>query len=157
MTLVMLSAAYGDDEIRGTIASIDAAAGTLEISGVMIRARDAAVKNTMDNLCALADLKVGDRVDVEGTFSGPAEMTAIDIEQRRTVTDGVKGKLRGVDDIDHILTVSGITVKVAPGARLEGDVDAWKGFFGIKIGEDAECEGKWTGKKELTAHRIHID
>jgi hypothetical protein len=155
--LVALSVAYADDEIKGEVTALDSAAGILEISGVKINAKDAVVKNVMDKHCALTDLKVGDSVDIEGTFSGPAEMTAREIEKELMVTDEVKGTLAAVDAAARTLTISGITVKVPQSARLEGDEDVAIQFGQITAGTHAECEGKWTGSKELTASKIDVD
>jgi len=152
-----LSTAFADDEIKGKITSLDAAAGTLEISGVKIIAKNAKVEGMLGRIRSLADLKVGDGVDVEGTFSGPAEMTAREVEKKAVATDEVKGALAAVDTAARTLTISGITVKVTENTRLEGEEGVGITFAQITVGTRAECEGKWTGAKELTASKVDVD
>lgn len=157
VVILAVSSACADDEIAGKISALDAAAGTLEISGVKITCKAAVVRSAMGKPCSLSDLKAGESVDAEGTFSGPGEMTASEIEQELTVKDQAKGTIVSTDAAARTLAISGITVKVPEGARIEVRGNAGVGFAGIRPGARAECEGKWTGRRELTASEVDIE
>ncbi|MDD5556876.1 MAG: DUF5666 domain-containing protein [bacterium] len=152
-----LAARGGPDSVQGRITLIDPAAGILEISGVRIIAKDAVVENLADQRVTLADLKAGDSVDVDGSFSGPGEMTAVKIEQEVSVTDEVEGKIAAVDAAGGTITIGGVTVKVPAGAVIEDGNDMPTALEQLKTGSRVDCEGTWTGDRELTAVKIEID
>ena len=152
-----MSSAYAADDIQGKITAIDIEGRTIEISGVKIIAKNAKIENLNDTICTLADLKVGDSVDVDGIFSGPGEMTATKIEQEGVVQDQIEGSLEAVDSAARTLTISGIKVKVPAGAFLEGKKDMPITLEQLTIGTRVECEGTWTGSRELTASKVEVD
>lgn len=154
---LLLATANADDEIHGKITAIDAAGGAIEVSGVKIIAKNAKIENLNDAICALADLKVGDSVEVDGIFTGPGEMTASKIEQEGVVQDKVEGRLEAVDSAARTLTISGIKVKVPAGAFLEGKKDMPITLEQLTVGTRVECKGTWTGPGELTASKIEVD
>lgn len=155
--LAFASSAFAGGEIKGKITAINAANGTLEISGVTVNAKNAAVKSKTDAPCSLTDLKAGDSVEVDGAFTGPGEVAASEIEQEWSARDQVKGVVAAVDPKSRTLTIHGIMVKVAEGARLEGRDDIPITFAQLTVGARVECEGAWTGKRELSASKAELD
>jgi len=158
-SLAIVSAWHVIDDLEGKITAIDARAGIVEISGVKMRAINADIVGANETKLAINDLKVGDYVDGDGNFSGPAEFTATRIEREADIIDQIEGKLTAVNPDKRVLTISDVIVRVPEKAvlmkRRESD-------FPIKIdqlniGDRVHCEGKWTGSKELTARTIRIN
>ena len=157
LTMLLLAVAVqADDDISGKITAIDAAAGTLEISGVKIMAKDAAVKGLIMP-SSLSKLKVGDKVAVEGTFSGSLKFTARKIEKKLFEHAEIDGTLHSVNAKARTLNISGITVKVPEGAELEGADDNQITLERLPKGKKLEVEGEWTGKGEFTASSIEVN
>lgn len=158
LVAVLCVAAWSEnDGLKGKITAVNPAAGTIEVSGVTIVAKNAVLENHADQRITLADLKVGDGVDVDGSFSKPGEMTATKIEQETSATDEVEGKISAVDAKGRTITVSGITVKVPASAGIENRQDMPIALDQLKQGNRVDCEGNWTGARELTALKIEID
>ncbi|MCX6340538.1 MAG: DUF5666 domain-containing protein [Candidatus Aureabacteria bacterium] len=157
LVLVLISLAYADDGIQGKITAIDATGGTIEVSGVKVIAKRAVIENLADMKCTLADLKVGDSVDVDGTLTGAGEMTAREIDQEHAVVDQIEGRLASRDNAARTLTVSGVTVKVPATALVEDTHDRPITLEGLTPGSRIDCEGTWTGPRELTATRVEAD
>ena len=154
---LFLTTAYATDDLQGKITAIDIEGGTIEVSGVKIIAKSAKIENLNDMKCTPAALKVGDSVEVDGIFSGPAEMTATKIEQEGVVQDKIEGILEAVDCAARTLMISGILVKVPAGTFLEGKHDLPIKLEELTVGTRIECEGTWTGSRELTVGKIEVD
>ena len=146
------------DEIKGTITVIDAAGGTLEISGVKVIAGKADVKSLPGGKLTLSDLTVGERVEIDGAFTGPGELSATRVEREEFERDAVEGRLEKIDVAARILSISGITVKVLPAARvsLENKSRPIK-LEKLCAGLPVECMGTWTAPRELTAEIVELE
>jgi hypothetical protein len=146
------------DEIKGTITVIDADAGTLEISGVKVIAGKAPVKGLPGGKLMLSDFTVGDRVEIDGVFTGPGEFSAARVEREDFERDAVEGHLEKVDVAARILSISGITVKVPATARISPEnksrtIKLEKLIVGLPV----ECAGTWTAPRELTAEIVELE
>jgi len=154
---LLLSAICAADEIKGKITAVDAEGGTIEISGVKIMAKKATIKNLVGMRCEISELKVGDRVEVDGAFSGPGQMLATEIEKKAFKRDQIEGKLEKVDSGTRTLLISGATVNVSKDARIEGEDDKVISLKDLAVGYPVECKGAWTGSKEFSASKVELD
>jgi hypothetical protein len=154
---LLLSAICVADEIKGKITAIYAEGGTIEVSGVKIIAKKATIKNLVGMRCEISELKVGDRVEIDGVFSGPGEMLAAEIEREAFKHDQIEGKLEKVDGGTRTLLISGVTVNVSKDARIEGKDDKVISLKDLAVGYQVECKGTWTGSKEFSASKIELD
>ena len=154
---LLLPAICVADEIKGKITAVDAESGTIEVSGVKIIAKKATIKNLVDMHCEISELKVGDRVEIDGAFSGPGEMLATEIEREAFERDHIEGKLEKVDSGTRTLLISGVTVNVSKNARIEGKDDKVISLKDLAVGYPVECKGTWTGSKEFSASKVELD
>jgi hypothetical protein len=155
--LLLLSAICVADEIKGKITAVDAASGIIEISGVKIMVKKATIKNLADMPCEISELKVGDRVDVDGAFSGPGEMLATKIEREVFEHDQIEGKLEKFNSATRTLLICGVTVNVSKDARIEGKDDKVISLKDLALGYPVECKGTWTGSKKFSASKVDMD
>ena len=154
---LLLSAICFADEIKGKITTIYAEGGTIEVSGVKIIAKKATIKNLVGMRCEISELKVGDRVEIDGVFSWPGEMLAAEIERKAFKHDQIEGKLEKVDSGTRTLLISGVTVNVSKDARIEGKDDKVISLKNLAVGYPVECKGTWTGSKEFSASKVELD
>ena len=156
LTVLLLAAAVqADDDISGKITAIDTAAGTLEISGVKIMAKDAKVEGVLIP-SSLAKFKVGDKVRIKGAFTGPLQMRADKIEKKIIEHYEINATLDNVDAKARVLKISGITIPVPEGIMIEDTEDEPTTIDKLEKGKFIEVEGKWTGKGEFTADKIEM-
>ena len=149
--------ACGADEIKGRITAVDVATGSIDISGVKVLVQNARIENEMDMPITVADLRTGDYLDVEGSFSGAGQMMAMKIEKDYPEQDEIKGMIQSVDAAGNSLVIGGITVKIAPGAWLEGHGDMRITVGQFAAGYYVECKGAWTGQLVFTANKVEMD
>jgi len=154
---LLLPAICVADEIKGKITAVDAESGTIEVSGVKIIAKKATIKNLVGMRCEISELKVGDRVEVDGAFSGPGEMLATEIEREAFERDQIEGKLEKVDSDTRTLLISGVTVNVSKDARIKRNDNKVISLKDLTVGYQVECKGAWTGSKEFSASKIELD
>lgn len=159
--LLLAPAAQAAYEITGRISAIDPGNHSIEISGVTVVSRQ---KMSVEKLFA-----VGDRVEVEGRYTGPAEMLAHEFEKISPHgTDVVEGTIESMDGAAWTLTISGITIRLPGGVKLarEGAEDITLGKptrKGVKFGryfrqgERIECRGRWSAPREFTALLVDFD
>jgi hypothetical protein len=91
------------------------------------------------------DVAVGIRVELEGTLSGPAEVTATEIELKRTpkVKFELEGRIDSVDVPGRSLVVAGSKVQVEPGAEIRDKDDLKLDFAKVREGQKIEAEGRY--------------
>jgi len=145
------------DEVKGKITAVDAAGGTLEISGIRIAAQAALIEGSMDERIELAALKVGDYVEVDGFFTEPGRLSARKVEKEPVGPDKVKGTINRVDAVGRQLLIGGVTVKVPVTALIEGEEDVRIPIQQLRANSIVECEGTFTGPMELTAVKVETD
>ena len=155
--LLLASAAWAEDDLQGKITKINTEEGIIEVSGVKIVAKNTRIEGLNDKPCNITDLKVGDIIDVDGSFTGPGVITATKIEVESTLEAKIEGTVTSVNGKHRKFKISGITVKVPEGTRLEGEDDLSITLDSITVGARVECEGAWTGKKEFTANKVERD
>lgn len=154
LLLTVYQSAFAHDEICGKITAMDTKNGEVEVWGVVINAEGAEIEDAQ----SLTDLKVGDFIEAEGMFTGPARMMASEIERKTSAKNGIKGEIDAVNPEANTLMVNGIKVKLLKSTRIKGlCCSKATGISGASVGDKAECEGAWTGNKELTATKVEID
>ncbi len=144
-------------EIKGRIGALDVEAGTLEISGVKIIATKAIIKNSIGMAREISQLRVGDRVEVDGVFTGPGEMLATEIEGAIFQGDQLEGKLQRVDGERRTLLIGGIIITVARDARIRGEDGTVISINDLAVGEPLECRGRWSGSRSFSSSRVEVD
>lgn len=155
--LMVATAVYARDEMSGTITAIDPAKGALEVSGIKILTKDAKIQGIVALIPSkLEKYKVGDKVQLEGEFTGKRVFKASKVEPKIFKHYGIEGTLHEVKAKDRVLEISGITVKVPEGVEIEGD----KGNITLdKLvrGRRVDVEGQWTGKAQFTADSVEME
>ena len=156
--LLLPAAGLAEDEIQGKIESVDAGNGIVVVSGVKIAAKTARIEIRDDTPGTLSELKEGNAIEAEGSFTGIGEFTARKIEVEGYVDDKLEGSIEAVDTKARTITISGITVNVPESAYLEDDNgDKPITLEELTAGTRADCKGQWTGPKEFTAVKIEIN
>lgn len=147
----------GAGELKGKISAVDAKGSTIEISGVKINATRASIKNLIGLERDISQLKVGDRVEVDGIFSGPGEMVATEIDKEMFQSDQIEGTLEMVDGDRRTLFIAGITITVSDDARIKGQGGKVISINDLVVGDQVECRGSWAGSKLFSSTRIELD
>ena len=155
MLLLLATTAHARDELSGVITTIDPSNGTLEISGVKIVAKDADVQGVFFP-GSLDKFKIGDKVEIEGEFTGPRQMKATKVERKIFRHYEIEASLDKADPGTRILEISGITIKVPGGITIEDLDDNPTSIAKLSIGQRVEVEGSWTGTAEFTADKIEM-
>lgn len=157
LTLLIFSAIGSADELKGKIQAVDAEAHTVEVFGVKVNAQTAEIKNDAEKNVSISTLVAGDRVDIEGTFTDKAQMSAKKIAKDFSGYDEIKGKIESADAAAGEITISGVKVKVKPDTWLEGPQDLRVAFEELRPSVYAKCEGVFTGALEFSAKKIIIE
>jgi hypothetical protein len=157
LTLLVSSAVGNADELKGKIQAVDAEARTVEVFGVKVNAQTAEVRNDAEKAVNLSALAAGDRVEIEGTFTDKAEMSAKKIVKDFSGYDEIRGKIESADAAAGEITISGVKVKVKPDTWLEGPQDLRVAFEELRPSVSARCEGVFTGTLEFSAKKIIIE
>ena len=153
--LLLATAAQARDELSGRITAIDPAKETLEISGVTIDAKGADIQGLLFSR-SLSKYKVGEMARIEGRFSGPREMKATKVEKKIFEHFEIEAVLDEVDARARTLKISGITVKVPEGVKIE-DIDGKRTTLDkLANGQKVEVEGEWSGPAEFTAAKVEM-
>lgn len=145
------------DEIRGKATSVDKSKKTLQISGVTVQATEAWIENEQDYPLVLNGIAVGDYIEVDGKFSGLSEIKARKIDRKTPECGVVNGKITSIDVKKRKIIISGITIKVAADAWLEGPNNVKIPLKLFAPGYCVQCKGEWTGSSELTAFKISVN
>lgn len=153
-------------EIQATVEDVDASAGTLQLLGVTVFVEDSTRLEDDSDLdlrrFSLADINVGDYLEVGGSESGAAEDEVTAALVKRDDDGGseveVQARVQSVSQPDFILL--GITVRTNANTEFEGDDDDAEltpaEFFAIAEGRIVEVEGTWDGSV-LTAEEVEFE
>jgi len=153
--LLLSAAAHAGERIDGKITAIDAAKGTIGISGVTVITKDATVRDLIFP-SRLSRLKVGWGIEAEGKFTGPREFTANRIVAKYIKHYEINAKLDAVDAQAQTLTISGITVKLLPNCTIEDEAGHTTTLDKLPVGRMIEVEGNWTGPGEFSIYSIEV-
>ncbi|MEO1035158.1 MAG: DUF5666 domain-containing protein [Pseudomonadota bacterium] len=155
----------GEVRIEADVEAVDAAAGTLTTLGVVVtvpsdvRIEDDSDEDDRD--FALADINVGDFVEVGAVETGANTATAELIKRDDDDNDG-EAKLRArIDSIaEPDLTVLGVLVRTDGDTEFEGDddqdLDAAAFFAAAAVGRLVSVDGTWDGNV-LLAEEIELE
>jgi Domain of unknown function (DUF5666)/Carboxypeptidase regulatory-like domain len=145
--------------LRGAVGSIDTAKSTFTVSGLTI-ATDASTRFA-GGAASLADLKVGDRVLVQGTVQSDGTVKArlvveVPAAPRDRDERDVEGRITATAPPDRF-EVAGKTVVVDSSTRLEGEHDARLTFADLRVGDAVEVEGVAQADGTFLAREIKRD
>ena len=152
-------------EIEATVEAVDAAAGTLRTLGITVIIEDGTRLEDDSDLdlrrFSLADVNVGDFVEIGGSESATADDEAIAVLLKRDDDgdDGVKlqARVQSVNQPDFVLL--GVTIRTNANTEFEGDDDQEltpAEFFAIAEGRIVEVDGTWDGSV-LTADEVEFE
>lgn len=153
-------------EIAATVEGVDAAAGSLQLVGVTVLVEDGTRFEDDSDLdlrrFSLADVNVGDYLEVGGSESGSAADEIAAALVKRDDDGGneveVQARVQSVDQPDF--TLLGITVRTTAETEFEGDDDdaglTAAEFFAVAEGRIVEVEGTWDGSV-LTAEEVEFE
>lgn len=151
-------------EIEATVEAVDAAAGTLQTLGITVIIEDGTRLEDDSDLdlrrFSLADINVGDFVEIGGSESAAAgdEAIAVLLKRDDDGDDGVtlQARVQSVNDPDF--TLLGVTVRTTVDTEFEdGDVELTPAqFFADAVGRIVEVEGTWDGSV-LTAENVEFE
>jgi hypothetical protein len=150
--------AHAEVEFKGVIESIDPAHNKLKVSGVTVTTSASTEIERTDQHIALSDLKVGERVRVEGTPQADGTVAAKEIEvvpaarEREVELEGI---VESVDVAKSSLKVSGHTVITTPTTliRRGDEVIALKD---VKAGDRVHVRGKLQADGSILARIIRV-
>jgi riboflavin synthase alpha subunit len=141
-----------DMHVAGAVTAIDAAARTLTVGNSTVRV-DAATR--FDDVKSLADLKIGDMVDIEASRAADGTLLAREIHRLRGPPPPAHVEVRGaITAIDAAgLTVQSKLFAVDAGTRMESHGRTFK-LSDLKIGDTVEVHGVARADGSLVATRI---
>lgn len=126
---VARSVAY-DDDLRGAVEGVDAAAGTFVVLGRTVRVTPDTVFDAEDSTApfnGLADMSNDQVVEVSGYFEGSGDITA----SRVALKDGngeveIKGRIEGLNDSggSGSFQLGSLTVSYDTGTEVDEEIDA---------------------------------
>jgi len=145
------------DEISGKADKVEADFGVIMVSGIKVKCDNAQVEDEMNLGADLFSVEPGDYLDIKGSFTGPGEMTASNIEIESGGEGAIDGTAVQVDQARRQIVISGVTVTVLPKARIEGYEGVPATLEQIPPGAYVECEGKWSGDRAFDAYSIELD
>jgi len=147
----------GSNEVllRGTIGSLDAAAGKLTVSDLTV-VTDASTR--FAGVPGFADLKVGDRVLVQGTLQSGGSVQArlvvkLPLAPPPRAEVEIEGAITSLTAPDR-LQVGGKTVVIDSSTRFEGEHDRALAFADLKVGDRIEVEGVAQADGTILAREI---
>jgi len=128
--------------LRGMVTSVDASNSRFTVSGLTVTT-DASTK--LVGIATLADLKVGDRVLVQGTLQSDGSVKARLVVKRPVAPQGndeveIEGAITSITAPDRF-QVAGKTVVTDSSTRFEGEHDMPLTFADLKVGDRVEVEG----------------
>ena len=128
--------------LRGMVSSVDPSKSSFTVSGLTV-STDASTK--LVGIATLADLKVGDRVLVQGTLQPGGSVKArlvvkrpVEPPEREEVE--IEGTITSITPPDRF-QVAGKTVVTNSSTRFEGEHDMRLTFADLHIGDRVEVEG----------------
>lgn len=152
--LLTSTAISSADEIKGRIQSRDTEHAIIEVAGLKINTDGAKITDRAGLSMSLKDIFSDDYADVEGYFTGPAEMKANKIYIGDAEPDRIEGKVESVDIANRYLVIGGITVKIFQYARIRDKNGVEVPLEKLAPNKKLRCDGSWTGDLEFTASII---
>lgn len=151
-------------EIEATVESVDSAAGTLRTLGItVVVGQETRLEDDSDldlRRFSLADVNVGDFVEIGGSESDAADDEAIAVLLKRDDDgdDGVELQARVQSVSEPDLTLLGVTVRTTVETEFEdGDVEITAAeFFANALGRVVDVDGTWDGSV-LTAENVEFE
>lgn len=139
-------------EIEGLITRI-IDANQFVIAGVTVRTST----QTRYEFGTPADIRVGTKVEAEGSFGADDVLEADKVQFKRNAVR-LAGVVENVDAAARLLTVLGVELRIAAEARLEDDRDGTEGFqlSDIVAGDFVETRGV-ASDTGMTAHELDRD
>ncbi len=153
-------------EIEATVEAVDAAVGSVQLVGVTVFVEDGTRFEDDSDLdlrrFTLADINVGDYLEIGGSESGAADDEVTAALVKRDDDGGteveVQARVQSVNQPDFV--VLGITVRTNAATEFEGDDDddalTPAEFFAAAEGRIVEIEGTWDGSV-LTAEEVEFE
>jgi len=149
-------------EIEATVEAVDVAAGTLQTLGITVVIEDGTRLEDDSDLdlrrFSLADVNVGDFVEIGGSETGTAEATAVLLKRDDDGDDGVELQARVQSVGNPDFTLLGVTVRTNAETEFEdGDAEITAAeFFANAVGRIVDVEGTWDGSV-LTAEEVEFE
>jgi len=149
-------------EIEATVEAVDAGAGTLQTLGITVVIEDGTRLEDDSDLdlrrFSLADINVGDFVEIGGSESGTSEATAVLLKRDDDGDDGVELQARVQSVGNPDFTLLGVTVRTNGETEFEdGDTEITAAeFFANAVGRVVDVDGTWDGAV-LTAEEVEFE
>jgi hypothetical protein len=148
--------------LAARVDGVDAAGGTLQVLGLTIVVSDTTRKEDHqgdDHFFALADLRVGDWVEIRGypEASAGGRIVATMLE-RDDAEDSVEMRGRAADLAAPRFSILGVNVETTPATEFEDagvEIDSAT-FFARASGQVVDARGAWDGTS-ITAERVEIE
>ncbi len=138
----------GEADLRGAIQSIDLATSSLMVAGKkVVTNASTRIVGDHDAILALKDLKVGEKVEVEGTTQADQSVLARKIKLEDADDDDdvneieFKGAIQSINPGAGSLMVAGRNVLTDGQTRILGDHDKPLTLAGLKVGQKVEVKG----------------
>lgn len=163
----------GDGEVKGAIGAIDAAAGTLDVGGLLFFIDASTVIDRDDDAGTLADLRVGDYVEVKflstRVEAGRSYATKVEFENEDDDDDRIgefeiEGRVTAFDATpgSRQLSLNGYVVTPSETARYYGDDDdialtADQFWNGLTVGQKIEIKGTRGTGNAVTGLRFELE
>lgn len=145
-------------ELSGVIQSINAP--RFQVGGRSV-VTDAATRfNGKGRIQSVADLRVGDRVEVKGTQQSDGSVLAREVKREEGADDDDDGEAELKGRIESIsptsLQVAGKTVRTDASTRIERD-DRRIALTDLRVGERVEVKGVRQSDGSILARRIEVE
>ncbi len=160
-TAKMINAIRQLEEVKGTIASLDAANKTVTIGEKVVTISDKTKLVQDDKEIAFEALQVGNEAEAKGFAMGDKWIALkVKIKAAENGDEEEEGEIEGsVDQIDAAamtLTIKGVTVLITDKTELTGEKKQPITIADIQIGMKAEAKGKWN-ENILEAEKIKVE
>ena len=150
--------------LRGTVDSVDSKGAFFTVSGLKITTNSS---TKLAGIAAITDLKVGDRVLVQGTLQSDGSVLARLVVKRQQENEEeeeneaeIEGKITKITPPDTFV-VGGKTVKVNSSTKFEDDNEGSGGgdehaitFADLKVGDFVEVEGVTQADGTFLAEKV---
>lgn len=154
-----------DGKVEGDVSAVNTGAGTLTIAGVAISVTGTTRFEDQTSVAgqsfALADVAVGNYVEVRGIPGSGATLTAVVLERDGADDEGsIRGPASAIDGAARTLSVLGVPVITDAGTQYrdanDGVIDAATFFSAISVGSSVEVEFT-QGGGTIVADELQLD
>jgi len=159
---LLVPAGSAEALLRGVVDTVDAQGGSFTVSGLKVTTN---ASTKLVNVAAVGDLKVGDRVLVQGGLQTDGSVLARlvvkqQVEQEDENEDEIEGKITAITPPDRFV-VAGKTVVVNATTEFEDDHEGKGGvdehtltFADLKVGDFVEVEGAFQADGTFLARKV---